>query len=324
MENKMKYYLAPMEGITGYIYRNAYNDIFGDIDVFYTPFISTNYNRKMISKEINDILPEHNKNVKVIPQILSNNSGDFVATARQIKEFGYKEVNLNLGCPSGTVVSKKRGAGFLSDLRLLDIFLDEVFENLDMDLSVKTRIGISDTEEFDEILKLYNKYPIKELIVHPRVREEYYNGKPHKEAFKTAVENSNAPVVYNGNIFNKKDKEELTEEFPDLEAVMLGRGLIGNPGLVGKIEKGISVEKGAVKEFHDKIYSDYKEIMSGDKNALFKMKEIWFYMHHIFAGCDKYYKKIRKTQSCGEYEVAAAAIFRELEINDEKGFEFKK
>lgn len=318
----MKYSLAPMEGITGYIYRNAYNEIFGDIDVFYTPFISTNYNSKMISKEINDILPEHNRGIKVIPQILSNNASDFVATAKQIKEYGYNEVNLNLGCPSGTVVSKKRGAGFLSDLRLLDIFFEEVFSNLDMDLSVKTRIGISNIEEFEEILKLYNKYPIKELIVHPRVREEYYKGKPHKESFKLAADMSKAPVVYNGNIFNKKDKDELTSEFPKLDSIMLGRGLIGNPGLVKSIEEGVSPEKAAVKEFHDIIYSGYKEIMSGEKNALFKMKEVWFYMHHIFEGCDKYYKKIRKTQSSWDYEIAVANIFRELEINDEKGFVF--
>lgn len=316
----MKYYLAPMEGITGYIYRNVYNDMFGNIDKYYTPFITTNEKGKLSSRELNEILPEHNKGMNVIPQILSNNADDFIKMTKRLSEYGYKEVNLNLGCPSGTVVSKKRGAGLLSDLGLLDCFLCEIYEKAEIDISVKTRIGISDESEFENILAVFEKYPISELIIHPRVREDYYKNKPHMDAFKLAYENSKTKLVYNGDIFNKINNEKLTEEFPDINAIMLGRGVIGNPSLIRRIRKDIVPQKSEIKEFHDRVYNGYQEIFSGNKNALFKMKEIWFYMIHIFEDSEKAYKKIKKAQNAWDYEIAVREIFDNLKLNDELGF----
>ncbi|MEQ8199412.1 MAG: tRNA-dihydrouridine synthase family protein, partial [Clostridiaceae bacterium] len=197
----MKYYLAPMEGITGYIYRNSYEKFFCNIDKYFTPFIVPNRSRSLKTKELRDILPENNKDINnIVPQILTNDSEGFIATAKKLQQLGYKEINLNLGCPSGTVVSKNRGSGFLAQREELDVFLDEIFKMDHMKISIKTRIGKDSPEEFYELIKIYNKYPLEELIIHPRTRNDFYGNKPNLEVFKDALSLSTNPVCYNGDI----------------------------------------------------------------------------------------------------------------------------
>lgn len=179
----MQYYLAPMEGITTYIYRNAYAKYFGHIDKYFTPFIAS---KKMNTREVRDILPENNEGIEVVPQILTNKVDDFLAIAEKIASYGYQTVNLNLGCPSGTVTAKKRGAGFLSVPDELDAFLYEIYEKCPLRISIKTRLGIYDLEEWDDLLDIYAKYPIDELIIHTRLQKEFYAGKTHPEAYALA------------------------------------------------------------------------------------------------------------------------------------------
>lgn len=142
-KTSMDYLFAPMEGITGYVFRNAHHRHFHGIKTYYTPFISPNQTRKFTPRELNDVRPEHNEGVPVIPQILTNKADDFLWAAGRLKELGYTEVNLNLGCPSGTVVAKKRGSGFLEYPMELDEFLYQVYDGLakvGKELSVKTRL----------------------------------------------------------------------------------------------------------------------------------------------------------------------------------------
>jgi tRNA-dihydrouridine synthase len=182
----MQISLAPLEGVTGYVVRNAFHHNFDGIDTFYTPFISAGQNLK--GKVLRDILPENNEGITLIPQLMSNRAEDVLRIGRLLAAYGYDEINLNIGCPSGTVTSKKRGAGLLTDLALLDHFLEDVFARSDMKISVKTRIGFHSDEEWPAILEIYKKYPIKELIIHPRVREEFYKGTPHLDCFEQAVQ----------------------------------------------------------------------------------------------------------------------------------------
>ena len=169
----MEFYFAPMEGITGYIYRNAHHRFFPGTDKYFTPFLSPNQNRALNPKEVRDVLPENNEGIYIVPQILTNQADFFLRAAKELKEcYGYEEVNLNLGCPSGTVVSKGKGAGFLADPGGLDAFFDQVYAKADVKVSVKTRIGLSSPEEFYGILDIFNRYPLHELIIHPRVRSE--------------------------------------------------------------------------------------------------------------------------------------------------------
>ena len=197
----MKYYLAPMEGITGFIYRNAYEKFFHNIDKYFTPFIVANKSKSLKTKELRDVLPENNNCMNIVPQILTNNSEDFIITSKRLQQLGYNEVNLNLGCPSGTVVSKNRGSGFLALRDELDRFLEEIFTLENMKISIKTRIGKDNPEEFYELIKIYNKYPLEELIIHPRTRNDFYGNKPNLDVFKDALSLSKAEVCYNGDIF---------------------------------------------------------------------------------------------------------------------------
>lgn len=312
----MKYYFAPLEGVTGYIYRNAYEAFFGQIDKYFLPFISPTKTKGFTSKELNDILPEHNQGINAVPQILTNNSENFVGTVNEIIKFGYNEVNLNLGCPSGTVVAKHKGSGFLAQRKQLDEFLEEVFSKISTKISIKTRIGKDSPEEFYELIEIFNKYPLEELIIHPRIQTDFYKNKPNMEVFKDGLTLSKNPVCYNGDIFNVKDYTQLTENYQSLQAVMLGRGIIANPALIREIKNNDKLDKQKIREFHDAIYKGYQQILSGDRNVLFKMKEVWFYMIHLFAESDKYAKKIRKTDRLQEYESIISRIFQELDIEE--------
>ena len=294
----MKLYLAPMEALTGYIYRNAFNKIYGGADRYFTPFIAS---RKLNSKEKNDVLPEHNVGMDVIPQILTNNAEGVVYISRRLREFyGYEEVNINLGCPSGTVVAKNRGAGFLRVPDELDRFLYTIYEKTPLLISVKTRIGVENTDDWGKILEIYNKYPISELIIHPRCQKDFYTGTPDYDAFAQAVRESRHSLCYNGDINTVEDYNRITGLYPKVDKIMCGRGVLANPDLFNNIRG--EENHGLLRAFHDEIYYGYKEVLSGDRNLLFKMKELWIYLSRNFDEPDKVLKKIRKCQTASEYE----------------------
>lgn len=311
----MKFYFAPLEGISGYIYRNAYHTYFGQIDKYFIPFIMPNQFGHLSSREKNDILPEHNEGMFAVPQILTNSADDFIRTAAKLQKFGYQEVNLNLGCPSKTVVTKGRGSGFLAFPDKLDHFLDEIFEKTKMKISIKTRIGLESPEEFGRLLEIYNQYPLEELIIHPRLQTDMYKNTPNWEIFADALEKCKSSVCYNGDIFTVEDYKRFTEHFPEVSCVMMGRGILSNPGLVCQIRQKTPLEKETLKAFHDKVYGDYQKVLSGDKTILFKMKELWFYMAPVFTNHEKYVKKIRKSEKLAVYEKAVEALFNEQEIS---------
>lgn len=310
----MNIYFAPMEGLTGYIYRNAYHRFFNQIDKYFSPFIVPNSQKGFKTREINDILPENNQGLLLVPQILTNHAEDFIHTSKKIEQLGYHEVNLNLGCPSRTVVSKNKGSGFLSKTKELDEFLEEVYSKSLIKISIKTRIGKEEPEEFYELIEIFNKYPIHELIIHPRIQKDFYKNKPNLKVFKDAFALSKNPIGYNGDIFTTEDYEKFTTDFPEVETIMLGRGLIANPGLISEIKNNKKLEKEVLKDFHNQIYEDYKKILFGERNVLFKMKEIWLYMSPLFSDSTKYVKKIKKAEKLKDYDEAVENLFREQVI----------
>lgn len=305
----MDIYFAPMEGITGHLFRNAHSLYYGGITKYFSPFISPTQNRDFSYRELTDILPENNKNIVCVPQILANNSELFLRVAEKLKEFGYEEVNLNLGCPSGTVVSKGKGAGFLDEPVKLKHFLDEIFEKCPMDISIKTRIGMSDPEEFEPLMELFNQYSMKELIIHPRVRDDYYKNEPNMQAFLYGLEHSKNPVCYNGNIFSVSEYTLLLEHCPSLERIMIGRGLLRNPGLITELLSNKIEDNEKLLQFHHQLYTDYQQLKLGEKNTLFKMKELWSYLQYHFPGKEKTFKKIRKAERFVNYESAVKEMF---------------
>ena len=319
----MGYYLAPMEGVTGYIYRNAYHSVFEPADKYFTPFIATNQNQKLRTRDLKDVLPEHNQGLTIVPQILSNCAADFLLLAKRLQQLGYQEINLNLGCPSGTVVAKKKGSGFLAFPAELDRFLEAVCADLPegMGLSVKTRIGKEDPDEMVRLLKIYNQYPLTELIVHPRIQTDYYKNKPNLEVFEEILVKSRIPVCYNGDIRSVDDCSRFEERFPQTENIMLGRGVIADPSLIGRLKAraegggntGGPVLRERLMVFHDCLYRGYQEEMSGDRNVLFKMKEVWSYLIASVPDAAKDWKRIRKAVTAAAYEEAIALLFEKKE-----------
>lgn len=306
----MQFYLAPLEGITTTIFRNAYHEFFYPMDKYFTPFLVPHSKKGFSAKEKREILPENNKGLYLVPQIMSCHAGDCIKTIGKLLDYGYREVNLNLGCPSKTVVSKGRGSGFLARPEELDRFFEDVFEGTEgmgVKVSVKTRLGKDEPEEFFRILDIYNRYPLEELIIHPRVQKDFYKKTPNMEVFKYGLENSKCAVCYNGDIFDTEKYESMLERFPSVKICMLGRGILRNPFLLDEIHgEGRRVEK--LMCFHDRIYEEYQALSMGDKNVLFKMKELWCYLGALFPEKEKTLKKIRKAQRLDRYEEAVAEL----------------
>ena len=302
-----KLYLAPMEGLTGYVYRNAHRACFGEMDGYFTPFLAS---KKLSSKEKREVLPENNLNMNVIPQILTNRTDEFLSIARQLKDRGYTSVNLNLGCPSGTVTAKNRGAGFLKVKDELEEFLKIIFEGCPLNISVKTRIGAYHDEEFLELIDIYNKFPMEELIVHPRLMTDFYEGSPKHSVFAQAVSSFKHPLCYNGDVNSLEDYEKIQQLFPTVDRVMLGRGLLANPALPRILQGGEPASLEELKQFHELLYKGYKEEIKDERNTLFKLKALWVYFGKVFEADAGAMKGIRKAESYLEYEIAVRNIMK--------------
>ena len=304
MDKTVKYYMAPLESVTTWIYRKAHAKIYGRLDKYFIPFLEPHEKRDFKTRELQEILPEHNENIYAVPQILTNRSEGFIKLAKALKDWGYEEVNLNLGCPSKTVVTKGKGSGFLAKPEELERFLTEIFDALsgEIKISVKTRIGKEDPEEFPALLELFNKYPMEELIIHPRVQKDGYGNVPRLELYELAEKQSVNPLCYNGNLYTREQIRNFAERFPGTERWMFGRGFLRDPGLLyneGTEPKDIFEKFWA---FHDLVYEGYQERNMGDRNVLFKMKELWSYQVYQFSEPERLFKTFKKVQDCNEYE----------------------
>ena len=307
----MRYYFAPMEGLTDSIYRRAHHSHFSGVDRYYMPFLSPTIHRQLTHKEDRELPMAEAEGFVAVPQVLTKMPEDFLWASQICADRGYDEVNLNVGCPSGTVVSKGKGSGMLRDLDALDGFLEKVFSRSPLPISVKTRLGLENPEEFPAVLEVFNRYPIKELTVHPRVRKQFYDGDVDMEMFRYALENSKNPVVFNGNLRTLSEVKAFEKEFSEVEAVMIGRGLIGNPAM---LEPG---GEGKLEDFHDALLEAYIAEFGGARNAMFRMKENWRHMIWMFDGNERLMKKLRKCTDVGEYRQIVREIFHSLPMHRE-------
>lgn len=356
----MRLYYAPLESVTGYPLRNTHQEFFDGIDKYFTPFVSANEAGKFTGREGRDIAPENNQGIPLVPQLLSKNTEHILWAIDTMYDLGYREINLNLGCPSGTVTAKGKGAGMLRDTMELDWFFEELFQRVEkagykiltegevwgtsaeedgaretesekmalsdiadekkysggkaVAISVKTRLGISDIREAEELVKVYNRYPISELTVHARVLKDMYRNPVSIEGFSVFYENAKLPLVYNGDINNVEDYKQLCARFPNIRAVMLGRGIVGNPALAREIRGGEGLKREELKSYLNLLLENYRAEISGERNILFKMKENWGYLAKSFRGIEKYQKELRKAASLVEYKAAVRRIFAECTL----------
>ena len=305
----MKYYVAPLEGITGYVFRNTHKKYFPIADKYYMPFVAPTQNHKFSGKELADISLENNQNIQLIPQILTKSSDDFIWAMNEMVNLGYEEINLNVGCPSGTVVAKGKGSGLLKDLNYFEMFLDEIFSAGSGKISIKTRIGLEGTDEFYKIMELYNKYPIKELTIHPRLQQDFYKNSLKIDIFKEVYKTSKNPICYNGDILSKADAANFEKDFPDIKAIMIGRGLIKNPSLISDIKGEFTLNNKILKEFHDELFSEYTIAFQSENNAMMRMKELWSHMIYSFENPEKLIKNIKKCKDAKNFTQITNEVF---------------
>jgi len=306
-----------MEGVTGYVYRSLHHKYFPGVTKYFTPFFSPTSDGRFTSRSLRDLSPEANRGLPVVPQLLTKRSEDFLWAARALADMGYREINLNLGCPSGTVVAKGKGSGLLSDLEGLERLLDGIFADPPAAISVKTRLGRKDPAEFPRLLELFDRYPIAELTVHCRVGEDYYRRPAKPEAFTLALAKSKNPVCYNGDLLTEAQGRAFQERFPRTPAAMLGRGLVADPALVWRLRGRAGADWEVLRAFDEELYEAYCTAFGSRKNALGRMKEVWFYHICLFEGAERYEKKLKKVSDPAEYQLLVRRIFEELPLRRE-------
>lgn len=323
---QMRYYFAPLEGITGYVYRNVHHEFFPGTDRYYMPFVAPNYTKHFKSREKEDISPEHNAGIPVVPQILSNKADEALWAIEELSDRGYEEINLNLGCPMPTVARKKKGSGLLRFTDELDAYLDGVFSGVaarssdraPVKISVKTRLGTDSTEEADALIRIYNQYPISELIIHPRSQKDLYRGVADRAAFLRVFQNSENPVVYNGDLKTPQDVLQISEEcsrtVKPLDAIMIGRGFLADPSLVRQCQGGSRISVQELSAFHDELYHRFTETLPGQAVVISHMKELWFYMGGLFPDGAKCLKEIRRANNRVQYEAAVRVLLSTCRI----------
>ena len=308
----MELYFAPLEGITDYIYRRLHRRYFPGMDRYFTPFLSPTQNHIFPPRELRQVLPENNAGVPLVPQLLTKNAADFLWAANALADMGYEEADLNAGCPSGTVTAKGKGAGLLADRDSLRRLLDGIFAAAPVRVSVKTRLGMRQPDEFRAVLDIYNDYPISQLIVHPRTKAEMYTGPVHLDAFADALAASRAPVCYNGDVRSAADIRAIEARFPGLGAIMIGRGLTADPALVSRM-RGCGPDRDVLRRFHEALCDAYCAAFGGPGSAIHRMKAIWTLMLESFQGGEAYQKPLAKTRRWPDFLALTGEILDRLE-----------
>ncbi len=304
------FYLAPLRGITDSIFRNAFENHFGKFDFMLAPFIPTVKGTVVAPSIIKDILPEKNDIKRLIPQIIGNNAEEIIVLASRMTDLGYTSINLNMGCPHTPVTRKKRGSGLLPFPELVDSLLEKVVPSLTCKFSVKLRLGLQDEHEISSIIPVLNKYPLYEVIIHPRTGAQMYKGKADLDCFEKYYPSCVHPIVYNGDIFSLNDFNQVKQRFPVITRFMTGRGVIQNPFLLMILKEGKNLfDISKVHSFHDEIYEKNQVILSGPAHLLGKMKGLWSYLALPLPHGKKLLKQIQRVSSVSAYNKAIDNYF---------------
>lgn len=308
--------LAPLDGITRRVWRRVWDRRFGGADRIHIPFFSPTDQHVLTKRDRRELGEASDLDTPLVPQIMGRRADDLVWAIEKAAELGFREVSLNAGCPSGTVMAKGKGAGLLSDPDALDRLLDDTCPRLCLPLSVKTRIGIRSPDEWPRLLEVFARYPLASLTVHVRVAKDKYRGPLYPDAFDQAREHCPFPVVYNGDLRTVEEVEALAARSPDAEAVMIGRGAVADPALFRKLRGGPAADREELRAFTAELYREYQAYYGQIGTAAQRMREVWFYLIHLFEDDGKANKRMRRFRGPGEYEAAEAAIFTELPLRE--------
>ncbi len=314
MQKKSRMFiLAPLLGLTNAAFRNTFVRHFNGLDAALAPFISVVTNQKLSHSLFTDILPENNRLLPLTPQLIGNNATAFLNTAKKIKQLGYTEINLNLGCPMPLVAKKKRGSGFLPHPELIAAFLEEIFEQTEIDISIKTRLGYYSNDEIDKLITVFNAFPLKSLCIHPRTGKQQYEGSVDLDKFEAIYSAFNTEIIYNGDIITLEDIRNLQKRFPVIKKWMIGRALLKNPFLLeeyaqGKLDE--TLKKQRFENFVWDFYTIQSKRIQAEKSLLNVMKEYWQYFSAFFPDATAVFNHLKRCKTKVEFEQRMTEIFR--------------
>lgn len=316
MNKEIRIYLAPFQGITGTIYRETYASHFSGVDKMLTPFFtSIQHDAKISGRKAFELEKINLKNCEIVPQILSKDANEIIRFGTFCGLKGFTEINWNLGCPYPRVANKKRGSGMLPHPQMVEDILSKVMPEMPTKFSIKCRLGYASAEEIFQLVPIFNHFNIAELTIHARIGKQLYKGETDLETFEKAVSLLNIPVVFNGDIFSKTDFQKFKTQFPGINSLMIGRGLLIDPFLPSIIKggKAKSDHKELAKRFINDLYFAYRKHMNNHLQAISMMKELWGFMSFSFSQPHQAFNRLKKSKSFDEYEDAVKSIFNEHE-----------
>ena len=309
---EIKLLSSPLQGFTDYIFRNAFDKYFGGIGKFYAPYIRLRGKLEIKSSQIKDIDQENNKDIYLIPQIMTKSVDEFLFIANFVKNHGYDELNWNLGCPYPMVARRGLGSGQIKDIDGVERILDEVFTKADIKISIKTRLGYESPGEIFQLLPVFDKYPIENIIIHPRIGKQLYKGELDLDYFQKCLESTNHKIIYNGDITSLDKFQNLQNRFNSVNQWMIGRGMIANPFLPCMIKNAnpdfLTDKNEIFRKFHEELFEKYSQQLSGDKHIIMKMFQFWKYFISIFPNNQKDIKMIKKAKNTESYQIAVKQI----------------
>ena len=316
----MKLYLAPLQGYTESYFRNAFSRYFDSFDHSIAPFIPAGRGDTIRTSRIRDLLHENNDKMPVDPQIIGKYAPEFIPLAKYLYDYGYKTLNINMGCPISSIAKKMRGSGILTYPEMVEMLLEKLFAEVPNEISLKVRLGYFNKDELKVLMPIFNQFPLKELIVHPRLGKQMYEGTPDLDAFAWCLKNSKAPLIYSGDIFSVKAMNDLQKQFPKQEKWMIGRGVIYDLFLpqeikYGKLEK--SDKRVLFAQFHQALLEEVIKYRNRPRNQLNKMKEYWGYFSRQFDHYKEIHYKLTRTETLEEFEDLSSQVLKSEKWRDQ-------
>lgn len=303
-------YFAPIQGYTEDAFRRLHHELFGGVTAYYTPFIRLEHG-EVRSKDKRDVRPEFNQEVNIVPQVLASGGKEFDTLLQFLLPLGYKHIDLNMGCPFPLQSRHGRGAGLLTHPDKVEEICQVIRQHGDIDFSIKMRLGMEDVNDWKQILPILEDTPLKYIVLHPRTAIQQYKGTLHRDAFQDFLAQSHHPIIYNGDITEVKQIQELEATYADrLAGVMIGRGLLCRPSLAAEYATETSLPDqlliSRIKVFHDRLLAHYENIIPGEAQRLNKIRTFWDYLEPLLGR--KAWKKIEKAGNLKNYLSAVRAL----------------
>ena len=313
-QNTIKIYQAPLQGFTDFDFRKALAESFGGIDKYFIPYLSYGKGREIKKSQLREVFPENNGSLPCVPQVLFSDQAELFDLVSVLIDYGYKEINLNLGCPYPMATNRGRGAAWLEKPEALNEILQQLYaKGFPAKFSVKMRAGMTNDRDFKSVLEVLNQFSLEEVIFHPRTASQMYDGKANPELFADAISQVKHPLVYNGDIFSVANLQELKKLLPEQNSWMIGRGLLTNPALAAQLKGEVFEPKALrmkMREFHDQLLEAYSARLQGDGHIVMKMSQFWTYFSESFENPHKAMKLVKKSSSLLKYNAAVTDIFR--------------